>query len=229
MEKHSVLILDRDCFAGCDLQNIFHKYGFEAWWTDSTSKALEIFTSRSLCLVIMDVHLGDVDGRNLIEMMKSTKNTPILVVSHFQEREMVHTLRAGVDVCLPKPVDRDICAAQAFSLMRLYETTRHPEDYGIPLSLGTDMTIDPTCHRAFADGRVLDLTRLEFKALYYLADNRHVLLRYDQIYSRIWGPGPVSMYAVRKCIKGLRKKLLHVRNVSIRNVRGIGYQFIYEE
>ena len=229
MDKQYALLVDNEFGTRNALQDILHRHGIETVCAISSSDALRLFMAREFCLVIMDIHTKDVNGIEMLRFMKDSKTTPILVLSHIQKDEVVHILHAGADACLAKPVDVDLCVAQALSLIRLHETARDPRCFGIPVEFGLEVKIDPASHKAFIGGEALELTNLEFDALYYLAVNSRLVIRYEQIYRQVWGPGPASMDAVKACIKELRKKILasETRTVTIRNVRGVGYQFVY--
>ncbi len=195
----------------------------------STERAMEILQAHEFRLVIMDVHLDATRGNMILQYIKQKKNIPVLVVSFLQKRELLETFYAGADVCLLKPVDVDICAAQALALVRLYDEVKLPESYDVSLAFGPDLRIDPIYHQVIANGRPLNLTCREFDVLYYLANHRQLAIRYEKIYQEMWGSGPPSIAAVRACINQLRKKLQGLEKVSIRNVWGIGYQFVYED
>lgn len=231
MDEHYALLLDDEYLTGKALQDILKRYGIEALYVASPSEAMKLFLAQDFCLVIMDTHLKDANGIEVLKFMKDIKTTPVLVLSHMREEEVVHILLTGADACLAKPIDAELCAAQALSLVRLHEVARNPERYEKPFVLGADVTIKPDSRQAVIEGKALHLTNLEFDVLYYLANHRHMVIQYSQIYRQVWGPGPASMDAVRACIKELRKKILATKTqkIAIRNVRGIGYQFVYKE
>ena len=227
MKKKRILFLDSDILSMKAICGILQSHGFDVICTVSTEQAMEIFQANEFCLVIMDVHLDATRGIMILQYIKQ-KNIPVLVASSLQKRELLEIYYAGADVCLLKPVDVDICAAQALALVRLYDALKMPETYGISLAFGKNFTIDPIYRQVIANGKPLDFTRREFNVLYYLANNRQLVIRYEKIYEEMWGSEPPSIAAVRACINQLRKKLQCIENVSIRNVWGIGYQFIYK-
>ncbi|MFN3374270.1 MAG: winged helix-turn-helix domain-containing protein, partial [Chloroflexus sp.] len=92
-----------------------------------------------------------------------------------------------------------------------------------------NITLDPVEHKViFTDGRVVELTPLEFRLLYYLMKNAGRILNVTQILSKVWGydyEGESNLVAVY--IRRLRTKVEedpdHPRHVI--TGRNLGYKF----
>lgn len=65
--------------------------------------------------------MSHIDSSELIRIFRAAKHTPILALSeNLDAREKLDLFHTGVDVFLEKPVNADICAAQANTLIKLY-------------------------------------------------------------------------------------------------------------
>ena len=92
-----------------------------------------------------------------------------------------------------------------------------------------ERTLDPVEHKVlFEDGRMIELTPLEFRLLYYLMKNTGRVLNTSQILSKVWGydyEGESNLVAVY--IRRLRTKIEpdaeHPHHVI--TVRNLGYKF----
>ncbi|CAM5392070.1 winged helix-turn-helix domain-containing protein [Streptomyces avidinii] len=86
--------------------------------------------------------------------------------------------------------------------------------------------IDPAQRTAEVDGRVLDLTYLEFELLAHLVQHPHRVHSRDQLVNTVWGYGHVGDgRTVDVHIARLRRKLGTSHRSAIRTVRRVGYKY----
>ncbi|MFE2826019.1 winged helix-turn-helix domain-containing protein [Streptomyces sp. NPDC059271] len=100
-----------------------------------------------------------------------------------------------------------------------------------PSPTGTDtgdplVRIDTVQRTAEVDGRILDLTYLEFELLAHLVQHPHRVHTRDQLVSTVWGYGHVGDgRTVDVHVARLRRKLGAQHRQSIQTVRRVGYKF----
>ena len=83
-------------------------------------------------------------------------------------------------------------------------------------------------HRVFQGGEEVNLTRLEYSTLVFLASNSGIVLTQEQIYEAVWNMDSDSCHSsVVNVIYNLRKKIEpDSKNPTyIKTVLGIGYKF----
>ncbi|MFF1557014.1 winged helix-turn-helix domain-containing protein [Streptomyces sp. NPDC058279] len=86
--------------------------------------------------------------------------------------------------------------------------------------------IDPAQRTAEVDGRVLDLTYLEFELLAHLVAHPHRVHSRDQLVTTVWGYGHVGDgRTVDVHIARLRRKLGAAHRDAIQTVRRVGYKY----
>ncbi|MFD4868726.1 winged helix-turn-helix domain-containing protein [Streptomyces sp. NPDC058412] len=86
--------------------------------------------------------------------------------------------------------------------------------------------IDPAQRTAEVDGRVLDLTYLEFELLAHLVQHPHRVHSRDQLVTTVWGYGHVGDgRTVDVHIARLRRKLGASHRGTIQTVRRVGYKY----
>ncbi|MFB7468431.1 winged helix-turn-helix domain-containing protein [Streptomyces sp. NPDC056224] len=86
--------------------------------------------------------------------------------------------------------------------------------------------IDPARRTAEVDGRVLDLTYLEFELLAHLVKHPHRVHSRDQLVTTVWGYGHVGDgRTVDVHIARLRRKLGAAHRGAIQTVRRVGYKY----
>ena len=82
--------------------------------------------------------------------------------------------------------------------------------------------------RVFQDGEEVNLTRLEYNALVFLASNRGIVLTRTQIFEAVWNMDSDTCHSsVANVIYNLRKKIEpdSRKPTYIKTVLGIGYKF----
>ncbi|MFG2993912.1 winged helix-turn-helix domain-containing protein [Streptomyces sp. NPDC048257] len=86
--------------------------------------------------------------------------------------------------------------------------------------------IDAAQRTAEVDGRVLDLTYLEFELLAHLVQHPHRVHSRDQLVTTVWGYGHVGDgRTVDVHIARLRRKLGTSHRATIQTVRRVGYKY----
>ena len=126
-----------------------------------------------------------------------------------------------------------------------YQTADDVEEVSVPLSVaevrGVDVPVgvvigrghvvgqgcaDRDFHTLENGGKSVTLTALEFRLLWYLAENVGKLLTRAQILERVWNDvSGVPTRVVDVHVAALRKKLNEVTaTLAISSVRGIGYR-----
>ena len=164
--------------------------------------------------------------------MRSSKHTPIMLLSDsFRGEEVVELLNAGADTYIDKPLNIDICVAQANALIQLYLDSDISHDQQKPIVHGSELIISPRYRQVIIDGNPLLLTRKEFDLLHYLSSYPKQVFTCEQLYSHVWGDGSAIAVddIVKSQIKRLRKKLSLVGKDYIQTEWGVGYKFILSD
>ena len=106
---------------------------------------------------------------------------------------------------------------------------RHSEDQGGTIEYG-DIVLDVAGRTAQASGDVLALTRREFSLLEVLMANRGRVMPKDRIFEKMFSfdDENVNLNAIELYIGRLRKKL-EASSVSVRTLRGLGYQLVVDD
>lgn len=228
-----MLVIDNDVTVCKEIKYALQSQTTDAYYATSIQEGFELFVRHNYCLVILDVHLSESDGIALLRMIRKAKPVPILVLSAKADvSNKVSALEAGANVYLHKPYELEECLAHAQSLMKLYfdlQTTTESRCY--TLAFGMDLIIDPIRRQATLKGEEMNLTRKEFELLFTLASHAGQVLSREQLYKLIWKEE--NRYnideLIKTHIKTLRKKLTPSGIDYIKNVWGIGYQFIEYE
>jgi two-component system KDP operon response regulator KdpE len=172
-------------------------------------------------VVVLDLGLPDVDGRQLLSMLRAVSAVPVIVATaRDDEAEMVATLDAGADDYIVKPYSADQLEARVRAVLR----RSRPDGEEAPLVVG-GLTVDPVRRLAALDGQELELTKLEFDLLAYLAARAGRVVSKRQLMTEVWHqPYGGADKTVDVHLSWLRRKLgeTAAQPRFLTTVRGVG-------
>ena len=128
----TLLLVDDDPVFLRALSRSMSALGYEILAADSIAAARELLSSTYPDFAIVDLHLGQDNGNNLIEFLSSEfPDTRSLVLSGYANiPNAVASVRLGAGDCLPKPIDAEELDR---ALRRLAgEETPIPENWDLP-------------------------------------------------------------------------------------------------
>lgn len=177
-------------------------------------------------VVILDLGLPDVEGREILKMLRAVTQVPVIVATaRDDEAEIVATLDAGADDYLIKPYS----AAQLDARLRAVLRRGGPTGDPAPVIEVGGLRVDTDRHEVSLDGRPLELSRKEFELLAYLADNAGHVVTKRQLLADIWGqPYGGADKTVDVHLSWLRRKLgeTAAEPRMLRTIRGVGIKLV---
>ena len=214
-----------------EAEEIAHNLGetkAEITCVSSIHEALCQFIQKEFSLVILDSNISIEDDFQLLKVMRSSKSTPILVLSsHADHTDRLKAFQAGAHAYMGKPFTLEECLAQAESLMKHYVELHPADKICYTLAFGKDLVIDPNARKVYLKGRELSLTKKEFDLLFCLASNPGKVFSREQLYDHVWDD--TSAYNVSGVVKthisSLRQKMVGADAEYIKNIWGVGYKF----
>jgi DNA-binding response OmpR family regulator len=174
-------------------------------------------------LVLLDLGLPDVDGREVCRRLRTRTEVPIIVITaRGDEVDRVVGLELGADDYVVKPFGFRELVARIRAVAR--RSGRRAGDGVSQEGAGHPrIEVDRRAHRAFVDGEEIELTRKEFDLLALLADDPGATRTRDEILETVWDAhwyGPSKTLDVH--IASLRRKLGDAS--LIETVRGVGFR-----
>ena len=186
--------------------------------------ALKSIAEREHDLILIDLGLPDLDGKDLIRMIRQKHTTAIIVLSaREEESEKIEALDAGADDFVNKPFSiGELLARMRATMRRGYRETLIETKF----ELG-DVSIDSERHEVMKAGTLIHLTPKEFDLLVTLARYSGRVVTHRQILKIVWGPSHVEdIQYLRVFIGQLRQKIETTpENPSlIQTEPGVGYR-----
>lgn len=228
MIKRQVLIVMDDPEISQSLQVCLEHSAIKVDCAVALSRALECTIKRSYCLLIIDLQMSHIGSAELVRIFRAAKHTPILALSeNLDTQEKLDLFHTGVDVFLEKPINVNICATQADKLIKLYLESDEKLVKSIPVAFGTSLVIVPQYRQVLVQGTPIELTRIEFDLLYFMAKHPGRVFSRKELYDYVWddyyelgGDETVKSHikALRKKFAGLGREIIEtVAFIVIRN------------
>lgn len=176
-------------------------------------------------LAIFDWQLPDGEGIDLLkEIRKDHNELPVIILTARKDVvDKVIGLEIGADDYMVKPFEpRELLARIRLRLLKNHQVK--PESRSLSFC---GIEIDRVSREVFSDGKPVELTKLEFNLLVFLAESPNRVFTRNELLDEIWGVDEMSeTRAVDNHVFQLRKKL----NKNIfKTIRGIGYRLCIEE
>ena len=177
--------------------------------------------------MVLDLMLPGVDGWHIIRQAREwAPRLPIIVVTaRTNEHDRVEVLSLGADDVMGKPFSmRELLARVTAALRRTAIESSRSER--MPINEG-ELNIDPERMTVIVSGRAADLTPLEFKLLWTLAEGRARALSRDEIFRHVWGgERGHGDRSVDVLVRRLRRKVDETGGpfTYIQTLHGVGYR-----
>jgi two-component system KDP operon response regulator KdpE len=155
-------------------------------------------------LVLLDLGLPDMDGKEVIARIRRGARTPIIVVSaRHQESEKIAALDLGADDYVDKPFVLGILLARIRAAMRRRQGEAEPVDR---FSAGR-LAIDFNLREVRLDGQPVKLSPKEYNLLAALAESAGQVVTQRRLLAAGWGRSEADPQYLRVYMGLLRQKL----------------------
>jgi two-component system KDP operon response regulator KdpE len=203
--------------------------GFAVSAAATAGDAVKMIAQSAPDLVLLDLGLPDLDGKDVIRQTRAFSHVPIIIVSaRDREAEKIEALDLGADDYVNKPFGIGELLARIRTALRHHNPAANAASV---LSLG-GITVDVPDHRVMKSGASLKLTPKEFDLLALLMRNAGRVMTHRQILTAIWGPAHAEdLQYLRVLVGQLRGKLEddQANPRIIQTEPGIGYRIAVEE
>lgn len=181
-------------------------------------------------LMLLDVMLPKMDGKEVCRTIRRDYDFPIIMVSaRTTEVDKVIGLEMGADDYIEKPFGVLELIARVRSALRRASGESRSKDGIIK---GGDVSLDKSRHEVKIKGRIVELRPKEFSLLEILMANKGRVLDRDTLLERVWGEDEyIDHGTIDVHIRRLREQIEDFPNKPkyVVTVRGVGYKFAAEQ
>lgn len=173
-------------------------------------------------LVLLDLGLPDIDGREVLKRVRGAGLVPVIVLSiRSDERGKVEALDLGADDYVAKPVGMDELNARVRAALR----HRLQQEGAEPIFKSGDLAVDLVRRHVTVKGQEVKLSPKEYDLLRLLVMHAGKVLTHQMIMREVWGAATDVQY-LRIYIRQLRHKIEAdpERPALILTESGVGYR-----
>lgn len=204
--------------------------GFSYRTSQNGTNALSLLVSEKIDLLLLDLGLPDMDGKEIIGKVREWSDMPILVVSaRDQDREKVAALDKGADDYLTKPFSSaELMARIRVALRHIKRLNRGNENTILKVE---ELQIELDKRIVRLEGEEIHLTPMEYSLLALFFKNIGKVLTTSYILKEVWGVDYGSdTQALRTLMAALRRKIEKnpAKPRYIMTEVGVGYRLIDE-
>jgi DNA-binding response OmpR family regulator len=221
----AVLIIEDDQRIRELVTRVLSQNGYDVSGAATALDGLQQIVGGSPDVVVLDMGLPDLDGAELLKMIRAITDVPVVVATaRSDDRDVIRTLDAGADDYLVKPFSVEQLEARLRAVLR-----RSAADEGASTIVVGDLSINPGARVATLSGARLKLSPKEFDLLLYLAERQGIVVSKRQLMAEVWRqPYGGSEKSVDVHISWLRKKLGETAAEArhIETVHGVGVKLV---
>ena len=200
--------------------------GYQIIEAESGQQGLALAALEAPQLVILDLGLPDMDGQEVLLLLRDFYQQPVIVLSvRSRESEKVHALDNGANDYVVKPFGIQELLARMRSLLKLYGKQVTPtaiyQDERVYINLQE--------RKLVIQNEQVKLSRKEFDVLRMLMNHAGHIVTQQQLLKEIWGKSHVEdTHYLRIFIGRLRTKLGDDPSAPryIETEPGVGYRFL---
>ncbi len=228
-ERLLVLLIEDDAQIPRVLRHPLASAGYDVLLAECVDAGLAAVAEHKPDIVLLDLALGDRDGKEVIAAVRQWSDVPIIVLSaRDTEEEKVAALDLGADDYVNKPFG----VQELFARMRNALRRRSRRRSGQSVMNVGRLTIDFAARRVTLGATLIVLTPLEYDVLRVLAQHAGQVVTHRQLLEAAWGGAATrDNQHVRVLVGQLRRKLeVAEENLPlILTEQGIGYRMRADE
>jgi len=225
------------------LEALLKTEGYEVQSAGDSASAIAEVAKNEPDLVLLDIMLGDEDGRTILGEIRRMSDLPVVFLTgRAHEIDRIAGLKMGADDYVVKPFSAGELAARVESVLRRSRrgqyapapgaTTAQNNSRSPTMARGIvmgELHIDPVTREVKVAGRLVDLTAREFDLLVFLAQSPRQVFSRAQLLDHVWASSSdwQTEATVTEHIRRLRRKIEADPDnpLWITTVRGVGYRF----
>lgn len=228
MSTERILVVDDEPQILRFLKPSLSAAGYDVLTEATGAGALKAAAMYSPDVILLDLGLPDIDGKDVIRQLRAWSRTPIIVVSaRDREAEKIGALDLGADDYVNKPFGiGELLARLRTALRHAAQQSGEQTEF-----VSGVLSVDVVKHEVLMAGEQIKLTPKEFELLSILVRNAGRVVTHRQILTAVWGPAHAGDFQyLRVFIGQLRQKLTRTGDTTdlIQTEPGIGYRLNLE-
>ena len=228
LDRRRILVVDdEERMVRFIRMNLEHD-GFQVSEAFNGKQAVQKLRDVNPDLILLDVMMPDLDGFDVLEMIREISNVPVIMLTaKSEEDDRVRGLELGADDYVAKPFSPRELVSRVRAVMRRTESASGSM-HGL-IEVDDRLKIDFDRREVWLEGKIVKLRPTEYRLLFHLVQNTGWVVSHDQLLAKVWGyEYRDEPHYVRLYINYLRQKLEKdpANPKYILTERGVGYRFV---
>ncbi len=204
-KKNTVLVIEDEPPIRKVLTISLESAGYKVVGCDNGREGTRLAASVAPELVLLDLGLPDIDGKEVVASIREWSQVPIVICSvRNTDEEIVRALAAGADDYITKPFNPEVLLARIHANLRRAAT----QEAGEPELTNGPIRMDLVRHEVYIDKKKAVFTPKEYELLRYFLIHRGKMLTHKQILKDVWGNAHTEdMQYLRVYVRQLREKI----------------------
>ncbi len=178
-----ILIVEDDEKLRNELKIFLEKNGYKVEVLENFKNTIEDILNIKPDIILLDINLPNVDGQYVCKEIRKTSNMGIIIVtSRDSEIDELLSINYGADHYITKPYNIQILLAKIASLLRRTNASGEVSDK----IDAKDFIINTSNNTIEKQGKIIELTKNEYKILKYLVQNREKIVSREEIMDCLW-------------------------------------------
>ena len=217
----NIIIVEDDPIIREKLSILLKDNGYETTLIDKFDNVVDDLLIENADLILLDINLPYMDGFDICKKLKEKTNIPIIfVTSRDTAEDEIKSIQVGGIDFITKPYNKTILLEKIKRALRLNNPINFKE------LTKNGYTLDLHLSLLKYDGKEIELTRNEFRILYYFFTNANRVITKDELLEKLWNDKYYlddNILSVN--INRLRNKAKEIGIIDfLVNVRGKGYK-----
>lgn len=158
--------------------------GYEVKEAENGMQAIEMCQREDFDLVVMDIMMPELDGFSACKKIREFSEVPVIMLSaRGEEYDKIHGFEIGVDDYIVKPFSPKELMMRVQAVLKRSKASQEIAQKDIMQSEG--LKIDFTGRLVYIDEEKIDMSPKEYELLFYMAKNKGVALRREQLLNQV--------------------------------------------
>ncbi|MBO0452379.1 response regulator transcription factor [Candidatus Enterococcus murrayae] len=202
--KQSILLIEDDPNITDFMEVVLDQERYQLTIASNGMEALTALQTTSIDLVLLDLGLPDIDGIDLLKILRKRMYLPIIIISaRNNEEEKVKALDLGADDYVTKPFGTNELLARIRTALR----HQNVQTEALAVVENKELKIDFERQLVYKKGKEIHLTKNEYRILALMFHQLGKVVTYQALMTEVWGPYSEDSQTLRVNMSNIRKKI----------------------
>ena len=199
-----ILLIEDDPNITDFMEVVFEREQYRLTVAANGMEALTALQAETFDVILLDLGLPDIDGMDLLKILRKRMDLPIVVISaRKEENEKVAALDLGADDYVTKPFGTNELLARIRTALR-HKKTKEEQTL---IVVNNALKIDFDKQLVYKNDQEIHLTKNEYRLLKCLFEQIGKVVTYQTLMTQVWGPYSEDSQILRVNMSNIRKKI----------------------